>query len=59
MDKNTYSSRQSLQSLSHMDDYNYLSSSTCPHSPQDNSNLENVAVNTTAEDLAVNSDAFI
>ena len=37
-----------------MDDYYNLRSSTCPPSPPDSSDLEQVAANTPAQDFAVN-----
>ena len=58
-DKNIYSPTQSVHSLSEMDDYHNLSSSTCPALPQDNSNLEQIAANRLAQYLVVNSYAFI
>ena len=39
--------------LSNMDDSHRLSNSTCPPSPQDNGNLELVAVSTSPQNLAV------
>ena len=59
MDKNTFSPSQSVHSLSDIDDYHNLSGFICPPSPQDNSEIEQIAVNTPAKDLALNSDAFI
>ena len=46
MDKNTYPPTQSVHSLNDMDDYHNLSSSTCPPSPENNSDLEKVRSNT-------------
>ena len=44
--KNTYSPTQSVHSLSDLDDFHNLSSSTWPHSPQVDSDFKNVEVNT-------------
>ena len=59
VDKNTYCPTQPVHSLSGMDDYYNLSTYTCPPSPQDNRDLEQVAANRSEQDLAVNSDVFI
>ena len=42
-----------------MDDNHSLSSSACPPSPQDNSDMQEIAVNATPQDLEVTSDTYI
>ena len=48
---------QSVHSLSDRD--HNLSSSSCPSSPQDNSDLEQVTVKVPLQDFAINSDVFV
>ena len=58
MNKNTCS-LLSFHCLSDIDQYHNLSMSTCPSLPSENSDFEQVAANSPAQDLAVNSDVFI